>query len=487
MMKSAFGENTAYRLLQRSVAAALAALMLSFVPLQFDQFSVSPAIALADDDEDDDDGDGGGSSGGGSSSGGGGSGGGGGGGTTGGGGGGGSSGSPAASGAPAASGGTSSGQTPSPQAQPASPQPPPPQFAPDEIIAFGLTGDDIQQLVGAGYAVLDRRQVAARNDEITRLRIPDGSSLEAARAQIASLTNAVADFNHFYRVQQDEPPACAGLHCPTLRLIGWPQTPEALRGCAAGARVGLIDTGINADHATFAADAPEVVSIVDDDRQRSRLQHGTAVAALLLGSQESRAPGLIPGAQLIAVDAFYRGARADERSDADLIVQALDLLIERGVSVINMSLTGPPNALLEAMVKRATDMGVVMVAASGNAGPRAAPAYPAAYEVVIAVTAVDNDQRVYRRAGRGDHIDFAAPGVDVWTAASISGVRTKTGTSFAAPFVTAAVVLAQNGQGAEGADQVTRLLAGKALDLGEPGRDEIFGHGLVQTTGLCGS
>ena len=97
----------------------------------------------------------------------------------------------------------------------------------------------------------------------------------------------------------------------------------------------------------------------------------------------------------------------------------------RGVQVTNLSLSGPPNALLEQLLRRLAEGGIVIVAAAGNEGPKAGPAYPAAYADVIAVTAVDRMKRPYRRAGRGEHIDLSAPGVDIWTAASISGARTK--------------------------------------------------------------
>jgi subtilisin family serine protease len=98
---------------------------------------------------------------------------------------------------------------------------------------------------------------------------------------------------------------------------------------------------------------------------------------------------------------------------------------------------------------------------------------------VIAVTAVTLDGRVYRRAVQGPHIDLAAPGVDVWSAASVSGARWHTGTSFAAPFVTAAVAALLHGQPDLASADVLSILAGSAEDLGEPGRDPMFGHGLV--------
>ena len=101
------------------------------------------------------------------------------------------------------------------------------------------------------------------------------------------------------------------------------------------------------------------------------------------------------------------------------------------------------------------------------------------------MTAVDHNSRIYRRAVRGGHVDFAAPGVDVWTAASIRGARTKTGTSFAVPFVTASVALALDGLAIETGAQARAALAARATDLGAPGKDETFGHGLVQAGGLC--
>jgi subtilisin family serine protease len=104
---------------------------------------------------------------------------------------------------------------------------------------------------------------------------------------------------------------------------------------------------------------------------------------------------------------------------------------------------------------------------------------------VLAVTAVDKAGNVYRRAGRGAHVDLAAPGVDIWTAASVKGARPKTGTSFAAPFVSAAAAADLAADPTLSADALVAKLTASAKDLGAPGHDEIYGHGLVQAGPSC--
>ena len=101
------------------------------------------------------------------------------------------------------------------------------------------------------------------------------------------------------------------------------------------------------------------------------------------------------------------------RSDVLSLVMAIEALTARGVKVINLSLAGPANPLLQRAIDVASAAGVIIVAAAGNEGPAAGPAYPAAYSGVIAVTAVDRNLAVYRRANRGDYVDIAAPGVEV--------------------------------------------------------------------------
>lgn len=365
-----------------------------------------------------------------------------------------------------------------------------PRFAAGEIVALKLSDTDLATLVGLGFRVLEERPVPEIGTIARRLAIPEGSTLEAARDQVRALASGGdADFNHYYRTEESsstaiEPAGCEGQHCISLDQIGWtvPARPEA---CATDVAIGVIDTGINPDHSAFEDARLDVHRLAPHSLDPSRAIHGTAVLSLLIGHPESRSPGLLPGARVVAVDAFH-SVDGDERADVFTLAAGMNFLAERGVRIINMSLAGPPNTVLEAAIDAVVARGVTIVAAVGNDGPNADPSYPAAYSEVIAVTAVDASGTVYRRAGRGPHVDLAAPGVEVWVAASVSGARPKTGTSFAAPFVTAAVAAELHLRpDLDPAALMARLVAA-ARDLGSPGRDDVYGYGLVQARPPCG-
>ena len=246
----------------------------------------------------------------------------------------------------------------------------------------------------------------------------------------------------------------------------------------------MVDTGINVDHEALAGQKLTVYQADLGERDAAGRQHGTAIAALLIGRMESRVPGLLPMAELIAVDAFHQGGSGDQ-ADAFSLANAIDQLLSEGVIVINLSFSGPENAVLRQITEAAAAQSVVLVAAAGNGGPGAAPAYPAAWPHVIAVTAVDSRGRIYRQANQGPYVSLAAPGVGVWTAASISGGRLKSGTSYAAPFVTASVAVQRMRHPAQAVAQTVNDLFSCAQDLGEAGFDPVYGHGLLSAPGYC--
>jgi Subtilase family len=130
--------------------------------------------------------------------------------------------------------------------------------------------------------------------------------------------------------------------------------------------------------------------------------------------------------------------------------------------------------------------GVVFIAAAGNQGPVAPPSYPAAYPDVIAVTAVNRKGENYRHANRGSYIDVSAPGVDVLAALPDGRTGYRTGTSFAAPFVTAIVATQQAASMTTQAVWKPELLSHLAVrDLGPPGPDPIYGQGLALAPTNC--
>jgi subtilisin family serine protease len=243
---------------------------------------------------------------------------------------------------------------------------------------------------------------------------------------------------------------------------------------AKGISIGLIDTGVDALHPALQGTHVELRYFVDESRELPET-HGTAVVSLLVSPEY----GVLPDAQLYVACVFYEDRRGSSLSEARDLVRALDWLMQRRTPVINMSLSGPPNQVLHAAIKRALQAGHLIVAAVGNGGPGSPPLYPAAYDGVIAVTAVDSEQHVYRRANRGSYVELAAVGVDV-IAAAPAGVASYSGTSFASPYVAALAAMEYRALDPQNALAVKESLRANALDLGKPGRDEVYGFGLAR-------
>jgi subtilisin family serine protease len=205
--------------------------------------------------------------------------------------------------------------------------------------------------------------------------------------------------------------------------------------------------------------------------------HGTAVAGII-GSR-GVVEGVAPQATLLAVRAFRTRPGALPETNTEVLLGAIDWAAGNGAKVLNMSFVGPRDKSLEAMLAAAGRKGIVMVAAAGNAGPRAPPAYPAAYPGVIAVTAVDAADRRYQHANRGRYIAMAAPGVDVLAPVDGGKHELLSGTSFATAYVSGIAALLLERDPTLDAAAVARLMAAGADDLGRAGRDDDFGAGRV--------
>lgn len=329
-----------------------------------------------------------------------------------------------------------------------------------------------QQAQSLGMSVKRRAVLANLGLVISVLRVPEGTSVAAALAQLRQAMPGVwFDANQRYRLEAG--PAAYG-----PKLIRWPAAPQR---CAQGARIGMIDTPIDLAHPAFKSENVTLRSFLPAGVAPAAADHGTAIASLLVG----RGFGLLPGAKLYAAGVFRSRGEHGADTDAELVVRALDWLAGQKVVALNLSFGGRRNQLLEAAILRVEELGVAVIAAAGNGGPQAKPAYPAAQPGVIAVTAVDSELEPYAQANRGDYIAFAAPGVDVWVAAPGGRGRHETGTSYAAPFATAAFAAAKSMRPAAGSRTLEHLLSSRAKDLGAHGKDPVFGWGLVQAM-RCG-
>ena len=335
--------------------------------------------------------------------------------------------------------------------------------------------DVFEQLAQEGYLFDRVSELSGLGFLLAEVAAPASFDLSATRAGIYEVIGgqqADVDLNHLYTAgvpdpQNDEQPL-AGL-APRELL----PPPTDLSGLTL--RIGIIDSSIDRRHNAFVNASITTQRFVDNDSPPNA--HGTAIASII-ASNDPQALGLAPSAQIYAAEVFDHNEQQGEFASTVSLIKALSWLMTQDVSVINISLAGPSNRLLETALTRVREKGVLAIAAAGNGGPMAQPMYPAAYPEVVAVTATDDRGRAFRLANRGEYVDIAAPGVNIRHAQAGGGFAASSGTSYAVPFVTvAAARLLQST--AEPAQMLDALYA-SARDIGAPGRDQIYGYGQLQ-------
>jgi subtilisin family serine protease len=159
------------------------------------------------------------------------------------------------------------------------------------------------------------------------------------------------------------------------------------------------------------------------------------------------------------------------------VLKGLDYAAGHGARIINMSFAGPKDPLIERGIAAIAARGILMVAASGNAGPKSPPLYPAANASVIAVSATDAQDKLFAASNRGAYIAVAAPGVDIFLPAPDEKYQMTSGTSFSAAYVSGLAALMLERNPALKPADVRAILMTTARDLGAPGRDDLFGAG----------
>ncbi len=255
----------------------------------------------------------------------------------------------------------------------------------------------------------------------------------------------------------------------------------------AGITVAVIDSGVDASHPDLVGQVLPGLDLVDSagSGDTDLVGHGTTVAALIAGRADGNGVvGIAPKAKILPVRVLDQQNRYN---DALIVANGVRWAVDHGARVINLSLGGsvssPP---LAAALDYAFAKDVVVVACTGNVSASATPNvwYPAREPGVIAVTGTDQaGDQLWSGSITGKETVVTAPATQLVGARPGGGYWRVQGTSFAAPMVSGTAALIRSRWPALSAGDVINRIIKTAKDRGAPGRDPIYGYGLINPTG----
>ncbi|MDO6567938.1 S8 family serine peptidase [Alteromonas sp. 1_MG-2023] len=247
-------------------------------------------------------------------------------------------------------------------------------------------------------------------------------------------------------------------------------------------RVCVIDTGYNLGH----PDLPGTNDGVTGEGNNSAVGnwyndgngHGTHVAGTIAAYDNSEGVvGVYPGVNLHIVKIFNDNGDWTYASD---LIDAISQCQDAGANVVNMSLGGGSASTTEQNAMQSfNDDGLLLVAAAGNAGT-SAKSYPASYDAVMSVAAVDSNENRASYSQYNDQVEIAAPGSAVYSTYPTDTYASLSGTSMATPHVAGGAALVWSYFPQCSNTQIRSALTSAAEDKGTNGRDNLYGYGLMQ-------
>ncbi|MGC5054245.1 type VII secretion-associated serine protease mycosin [Micromonospora sp. DT48] len=260
----------------------------------------------------------------------------------------------------------------------------------------------------------------------------------------------------------------------------------------AGVRVAVIDSGTDSNHPQLTGRVTTGFDVLHGapGGDVDCVSHGTAVASIIAARRQDGVGfhGLAPDVTIVPIRVSERNANDGPGAGGDTVTgarfaQAIRRAVDDGADVINMSVTlYRPDQDVEQAIRYAVEKDVVLVAAAGNQhqdGARPDPVpYPAAYDGVIGVGAIDQYGARIRQSQVGPYVDISAPGGAVVAATRLIGHNTYDGTSFAAPMVSATAALIRAAEPNLSARAVTKRI----LATADPARGDAYrgyGNGVV--------
>ncbi len=331
-------------------------------------------------------------------------------------------------------------------------------FREGELVVMSDDAGLISRAQSLGFGIIEQRPLESIGAVVARLRRPEGvTSNQALELLRTREPTSAAGYNYLYRATGKVPAAPDDRQQATAAST---QAPAHEKNRTTS--IGVIDG--------FAADAINGWKVERLVGTPAMAGHGDAVAGIVLRDL-ANAYSAEPD-RLLLLDVM-RGEAGKGAADVAALVFAFDRLVTAHVGIVNLSLAGPDHPALQRAVSQSQKSGMIVVAAVGNDGPAAPPAFPAAYDGVVGVSAVDSSGKPYIYSGRGPHVDIAALGFEVSPTAKGGEL---VGTSYAAPHVTAMIAGEQKHHSGRSIDS---LLTEFAEDAGAPGRDPIYGLGIL--------
>ncbi len=252
-----------------------------------------------------------------------------------------------------------------------------------------------------------------------------------------------------------------------------------------GTTIAIIDSGLYSEHEDL--DQTRIVEgynyVKDNNDTKDTAGHGTQVAGVIAAVRNN---GIGVSGLLDEVKIVPQRISADNSSSPTIAAASkaiIDAVDKYDVDVINMSVgQKAENEALEAAVKYAYEKNVILVAAAGNSGKEGEVSpllYPAAYEEVIGVGAVDADKKVRENSQRNESVFVTAPGENIYSTDVNNRYATKSGTSYSAPIVAAMAAAAKEKKPEITVDEFKALLQTTSVDQGDEGYDISYGNGVV--------
>ncbi|MBS7632228.1 peptidase S8 [Candidatus Bathyarchaeota archaeon] len=247
-----------------------------------------------------------------------------------------------------------------------------------------------------------------------------------------------------------------------------------------GVIIAVLDTGVDTTHPDLKDNLISGYNFVDKNDDVTDLDgHGTMVAGIIAAAANNSIgiAGVAPEVKIMPLKVLT--SKGGNWIDLDL---AIIYAANHGAKIITMSLGGKSSLLFDAATQAAINFayqqGCVLIAAAGNDNS-SEPFYPASYDKVIAVAAIDQNDTKASFSNYGNYIDISAPGVNILSTMINGTYAYGSGTSFATPFVAGVAALLLSKHPNLTPQEVEETLCQYAEDLGESGWDTFYGWGLV--------